>query len=102
MELMLVDTKRLYSRSARILFGVLCLLCTDQIVSACSRPLPTLEDQSVSAINTQSDSSQAGAGKLRTHRPPRSNTPHSVEIAIAPTLNHVSCEPQLVHQLAAE
>ena len=98
---MFVDT-RLYSKSACIIFGVLCLLCTDQIVNACSRPLATLVDQSATAVNTQSESSQAGAAKLPTHRPPSSNIPHSVEVASASTLKHVSWEPQLVHQLAAE
>ena len=81
---------------------MLCLLCSDQFVSACSRPLATLVDQSATAVNTQSESSQAGAAKLPTHRPPGSNIPRSVEVASASTLKHVSWEPQLVHQLAAE
>ena len=98
---MLVHTPRFYSKSARIIFGVLCLLCTDQIVSACSRPAATLVDQLASATNTQSDSSQAGAAKFPTHRPPRSNNPHFVEVASVPTSKHLSCEPQQVHQLAA-
>jgi hypothetical protein len=103
MDMRLVATKRLYSKFARILFGVLFLLCAGQLISASSRQLPTLVDQSASAINTQSDSSQAGADKTSgTHSPPRSNTPHSVEIAAAPPLNHVSYEPQPVPQLAAE
>jgi hypothetical protein len=99
---MLVDAKRLSSKSARIIFSVLCLVCTDGIVCARERPLATLLDQSVSVINAQADSSQAGGSRLPTHRPPSSDIPHSVEIASAPTLKHVSYEPQLVHQLAAE
>jgi hypothetical protein len=102
-DMRLVDNKRLYSKWARILFGVLFLLCAGQIISASSRQLPTLVDQSASAINTQSDSSQAGADKSScTHRPPRSSIPHSVEITAASPLNHVSYEPQPVHRLAAE
>jgi hypothetical protein len=100
-ELMFVDT-RLYSKSAGLIFGVLSLVCIDQVVSACSRPLTTLVDQSATAVNTQFESSQAGAAKLPAHRPPSSNIPHSVEVASASTLKHVSWEPQLVHQLAAE
>ena len=99
---MLVYATRPYSKLARITFGVLCLLCTDQIVSACSRPLATLVDQPASAINTQPDSSHAGAAKFPTHKPPSSNTQHFVEVASVPTLKHVRCEPQLVDQLAAE
>src|ERR1700730_135680 len=99
----LVDTYRRYSRRARVLFGLLFLLCAGQIGSASSRQLPTPVGQSGSAINSQSDSSQVGADKLsRTHRPPRSNPQNSVEIAPATTLVKVSCEPRLVHQLAAE
>lgn len=90
---MWVDT-RLNSKSARIILCVLCLLCAGQIVSACPR--------SATAANTQCESSQAGAAKLPTHKPPRSNVPHTVEVASAPTLKQVSWEPQLVHQLAVE
>ena len=102
MEKGLVKTKGLYSKCGRALIGVLFLVCAGQIVSASSRQLPTLVDESASATNTQSDSSQAGAEQLRTHRLPRSNTPHSVEIAVAPTINQISYEPQLVHQLTVE
>src|SRR5437016_3003386 len=103
MDVRLVDTKRVYSKFACILFGALFLLCAGQIIGAPSRQLPTLVDQYASAISTHSDSSQAGADKFsRTHRPPRSNIPHSVEIATASPLNHVSYEPQPIHQLAAE
>ena len=90
---MLVDT-RLYSKWARLILGVLCLLCTGQIVSASQR--------SATEVHTQSASSQAGAAKLPTHKLPSSNVPHSVEVAFGPTLKQVSREPQLVHQLAAE
>src|SRR6187397_515467 len=90
---MLLDT-RLNSKSARIILCVLCLLCAGQIVSAVPR--------SATAVNTQCESSQAGAAKLPTNRLPSSNVPHSVEVAFAPTLKQVSWEPQLVHQLPAE
>ena len=90
---MLVDT-RLYSKATRIILGVLCLLCTGQIVSALPR--------SATEVHTQSESSQIGAAKLPTHKPPRSNVPHTVEVASAATLKQVSWEPQLVHQLAVE
>jgi len=89
----LLDT-RLNSKSARIILCVLCLLCAGQIVSAVPR--------SATAVNTQCESSQAGAAKLPTNRLPSSNVPHSVEVAFAPTLKQVSWEPQLVHQLPAE
>lgn len=98
----LVDTRRLYSKWDRMLFGVLFLLCAGQIVSASSRQSPTLADQTDSAISTQFDFSRAGADESRKHRPRRSNAPHSVEIAAASRSNHASYDPQQVHQLAAE
>jgi hypothetical protein len=87
---MLVAT--LYSKSARIILGVLCLLFAGQIVRAYPR--------SATADNTQSKSFQTGASKLPTKKQPGSNVP--VEVASATTLKQVSCEPQLVDQLAAE
>jgi len=99
---MLVHTIRLYSKFAHIVFGLLCLLCTDRIVSACSRPSATLVDRRASAINTQHDPQHSGAAKFPTHKPPNSNTPRFVEVASVPTLKQLSCEAQLLHKLAAE
>jgi len=99
---MLVHTTSPYSKLARIIFGVLCLLCTDQIVNAVSRPIATHSDQCASARNTQSGPAQAGAADFPTRKPPRSSTPYFVEVAFVPTLKNPSCEPRLVHQLAAE
>jgi len=84
------------------IWRIVLAMAQTQIVSACSRPLATLVDQLASATDTQSDSSRAGAARLPTHRPPSSNTPHSVEVASAPILKQISCEPQVAHQLAAE
>jgi len=98
----LVNARRINSKWNRMLFGVLFLLCSGRIVSASSRQLPTLADQSDSALSTQDDFSRAGTDESRTHRPRRSNVPHSVEIAAAPTSNHASYGPQPVHRLAAE
>jgi len=99
---MLVNSTKPCYKLARIIFGLLCLLCTDQIVSASSSTLANLVDQSATAVNTQYQSSRTDAAKLPTHKRPKSNVPHSVEVASAPTLKRVSWEPQLQPQLAAE
>jgi hypothetical protein len=101
LESMLVDT-RVYFKLAQIVFGALCLLSAGQIVGACPRPLAIAVDQSATAVNTNCDSSQTDGAKLPTHGPPRSNVPHSVEVASAPTLKQVSWTAPLVDQLAAE
>jgi len=99
---MLVHPTTLYSKLARIIFGVLCLVCMGQVANESSTPQVTVVEQSVKAGNTQFESSQTGAANLPNQKRPSSNVPRSIEVASGPSVNQVSWEPQVLHQLAAE